>query len=80
MAHPQNVDFKDGLSDSYYQLGEIFLNTKDRPQAKEYLLQAEHLWSELVRDVPLHVEYQDNLKEVQKTAPIIRLILAQLIV
>ncbi|MFN0036715.1 MAG: tetratricopeptide repeat protein [Saprospiraceae bacterium] len=66
-AFPQNVDFKDGLAVSYSQLGRFFRDQKnDTEKARSFFKQCHELWKELANDFPAFVEYQNNLKWVQK--------------
>ena len=66
-AYPQNVNFKNGLALSYAKLGAVSRDgLKDNTKAKAYFQEAEKLWSELVRDAPQYVQFQQFLEAVQK--------------
>ncbi|MDX2249992.1 MAG: tetratricopeptide repeat protein, partial [Bacteroidia bacterium] len=65
-AYPNNVSFKNGLAISYAKLGVFSLENLDDPlKAKNYFLEAEGLWIELVKAAPQYVEFQKFLALVR---------------
>ena len=65
-AYPTNVEFKNGLAVSYYQLGGFSLEHQQDPdKACAYFQQAEGLWLELVRDAPQVAKFRQFLGIVQ---------------
>jgi tetratricopeptide (TPR) repeat protein len=62
--YPINVEFKNGLAISYAKLGHNL--QRDLNKSRSWLLQAESLWAELVRDAPQYVQFQQFLAQVRK--------------
>jgi tetratricopeptide (TPR) repeat protein len=61
-AYPLNVKYKCRLAYAYGNLGEVILEKlEDKSRAMNYFQQSENLLKELVRDVPLNMEYQESL-------------------
>ncbi len=62
---PQNISFKSNLAESLLSLGESYRDI-DKKKGKIYLLQAEALWKELVRDAPQYAQFKRYLGIVQE--------------
>ena len=66
-AYPTNVSFKNGLAISYATLGLFYKdNLKDKIKAHNYFKQAEGLWTELEREAPHYVQFQQSLRFIQE--------------
>ncbi|MFZ4526233.1 MAG: tetratricopeptide repeat protein [Chlorobium sp.] len=65
-AFPSNVSFKNGLAISYYKLGVFYkANRSDNVTTRNYLQQAEALWTELTESAPGYFKFQRNLSNVR---------------
>lgn len=71
--YPKNIDFKNGLAHSYGKMG-IFSADKlhDMDRAKNYLQEAHILWSELVREAPDNIQFQQSLKKTRQNLAEVR--------
>jgi tetratricopeptide (TPR) repeat protein len=67
-SDPNNVAFKNGLAISYINLGVFYQDSKTvKKNAQKYFQKAKDLWEDLVNKFPNYVEFQKNLKWVNKT-------------
>jgi len=66
-AFPLDVRFKNNLAISSYLLGNLYKNQlNDLPNAISHYKQAEHLWTELVKEAPGFEDYKTMFAEVQE--------------
>ncbi|OQY01087.1 MAG: hypothetical protein B6I26_05680 [Desulfobacteraceae bacterium 4572_130] len=66
-SNPEDINFKNNLAISYYNLGMFYKDKKDgKNKALLFFQKAEKLWKDLVENFPDYIEFKKNLKKLNK--------------